>query len=60
MVDVAKVKLYGETIGIFRWDDRNNIVQFEYEKKFIGRGLEPAPLMMPVILFEMLPSPLFL
>ncbi|MBQ4038953.1 MAG: type II toxin-antitoxin system HipA family toxin [Bacteroidaceae bacterium] len=49
MVDVAKVKLYGETIGIFRWDGRNNIVQFEYEKKFIGRGLEPAPLMMPVI-----------
>ena len=49
MVDVAKVKLYGETIGIFRWDGRNNVVQFEYEKKFIGRGLEPAPLMMPVI-----------
>ena len=49
MVDIAKVKLYGETIGIFRWDGRNNIVQFEYEKKFIGRGLEPAPLMMPVI-----------
>ena len=49
MVDVAKVKLYGETIGIFRWDGRNNIVQFEYEKKFIGRGLEPAPLMMPVL-----------
>ena len=40
MVDVAKVKLYGETIGIFRWDGRSNIVQFEYEKKFIGRGLE--------------------
>ena len=49
MVDVAIVKLYGETIGIFRWDGRNNIVQFEYEKKFIGRGLEPAPLMMPVL-----------
>ena len=27
MVDVAKVKLYGETIGIFRWDGRNNILQ---------------------------------
>ena len=34
MVDVAKVKLYGETIGIFRWDGRNNIVQFENEKNF--------------------------
>lgn len=48
MVDVAKVKLFGVSIGTFRWDSRYNVVQFEYDKDFIGRGLEPSPLMMPV------------
>ena len=48
MVDVAIVKMFGNPIGIFRWDSRYDIVQFEYNKDFIGRGLEPSPLMMPV------------
>lgn len=48
MVDVAKVKLFGKYIGTFRWDNRYEIVQFEYDREFIGRGLEPSPLMMPV------------
>ena len=48
MVDVAIVKMFGNPMGVFRWDSRYNIVQFEYNKDFIGRGLEPSPLMMPV------------
>ena len=48
MVDVAKVKMFGYPMGVFRWDSRYDIVQFEYDKKFIGRGIEPSPLMMPV------------
>ena len=48
MVDVAIVKMFGNPIGVFRWDSRYDIVQFEYNKDFIGRGLEPSPLMMPV------------
>lgn len=48
MVDVAKVKMFGYPMGVFRWDSRYDIVQFEYEKSFIGRGIEPSPLMMPV------------
>lgn len=48
MVDIAKVKLYGLDLGTFRWDQRYNIAQFEYADSFIGRGIEPAPLMMPV------------
>lgn len=48
MVDVAIVKMFGNPMGVFRWDSRYDIVQFEYNKDFIGRGLEPSPLMMPV------------
>lgn len=48
MVDVAIVKMFGNPIGVFRWDSRYDIVQFEYNKDFIGQGLEPSPLMMPV------------
>lgn len=48
MVDIAKVKLYGCDLGTFRWDQRYNIAQFEYADSFIGCGIEPAPLMMPV------------
>ena len=48
MVDVAKVSMFGMPVGTFRWDDRYGIVQFEYDPGFVGKGLEPAPLMMPV------------
>ena len=48
MVDVAKVNLFGLPVGTFRWDDRYQIARFEYDHSFIGRGLEPSPLMMPV------------
>ena len=48
MVDVAKVSMFGMPVGTFRWDDRYGIVRFEYDPGFVGKGLEPAPLMMPV------------
>jgi len=48
MVDVARVNMFGQPVGIFRWDERYKLAQFEYDKDFIGRGIEPSPLMMPV------------
>lgn len=48
MVDVARVNMFGHSVGTFRWDERYGVAQFEYERSFIGRGLEPAPLTMPV------------
>ena len=48
MVDVAKVNMFGMPVGTFRWDDRYEMVRFEYDTSFVGRGLEPSPLMMPV------------
>lgn len=48
MVDVAKVNMFGFPVGTFRWDERYNVARFEYDSSFVGRGLEPSPLMMPV------------
>ena len=48
MVDVARVRLFGLPMGTFRWDDRYQVAQFEYDRSFVGHGLEPSPLMMPV------------
>ena len=48
MVDVARVNLFSQRMGTFRWDDRYQTVQFEYDRDFVGRGWEPSPLMMPV------------
>ena len=48
MVDVAKVNMYGMPVGTFQWDEQYEIVRFEYDRSFVGRGLEPSPLMMPV------------
>lgn len=48
MVDVAKVRMFGLPVGTFRWDERYQAVQFEYDRSFVGRGWEPSPLMMPV------------
>ena len=48
MVDVAKVNIFGIPAGIFNWDDRYGVARFEYDQSFMGRGIEPSPLMMPV------------
>lgn len=48
MVDVARVNMFGRLVGMFRWDERYQVAQFEYDRSFVGKGLEPSPLMMPV------------
>ena len=48
MVDVARVNMFGYPVGTFRWDERYQVARFEYAPDFVGRGLEPSPLMMPV------------
>lgn len=48
MVDVARVNLFGRPMGTFRWDERYQVAQFEYDRNFVGLGIEPSPLMMPV------------
>lgn len=48
MVDIARVNLYGRPVGTFRWDSRRDLALFEYAGSFIGCGLEPSPILMPV------------
>lgn len=48
MVEVAKVSMFGIPVGTFNWDERYEVVRFEYDHAFVGHGLEPSPLMMPV------------
>ncbi len=48
MVDIARVNLYGKPVGTFRWDNNRQLAHFEYAESFIGKGLEPSPILMPV------------
>lgn len=48
MVDIAKVNLYNQQMGSVRWDSSRNVALFEYADNFIGKGLEPSPILMPV------------
>lgn len=48
MVDIARVNLYGQPVGTFRWDNNRQLAHFEYVESFIGKGLEPSPILMPV------------
>lgn len=48
MVDIARVNLYGQSVGTFRWDNNRQLAHFEYAESFIGKGLEPSPILMPV------------
>jgi len=47
MVDVAKVNLYGHTMGYVRWDELYDRALFEYDADFLRTGIEPSPLLMP-------------
>ena len=49
MVDVAQVKMFGQLVGTFQWDRRYNLARFEYGERFADKGLEPSPIMMPVL-----------
>ncbi len=45
---VVQVKLWGELMGAVAWDSRRNVAVFEYTEKFVQRGLDTAPLTMPL------------
>ncbi len=48
MVTTAFVKIWGETIGAVAWDEEQQLGVFEYDKKFIQKGIELAPLKMAI------------
>ena len=48
MVDVADIKIWGEIVGAVRWDGNQQLAVFEYDRKFLTKGWDLAPLKMPV------------
>lgn len=49
MVNSAKLRMFGIDVGTFVWDSQYSLARFEYDNSFIDKGLEPSPLMMPVL-----------
>jgi len=47
-VDVASVKLWGSNVGAVAWNEQTGFGTFEYEPSFVRKGLEIAPLAMPL------------
>lgn len=45
---VARVKIWGTTVGAVTWSEEQGLAFFEYDKDFEKSGLNLAPLMMPI------------
>ena len=48
MVDVAEVKIWGELVGAVRWNENRQLASFQYDKKFLVKGWDLAPIKMPI------------
>lgn len=48
MIKLATVKIWGETVGAVAWDESRELANFEYDPAFRRKGIELAPLTMPV------------
>ena len=44
----VEVKLWGTTIGALSMIEGESVARFEYAPNFIGAGIEPSPIVMPV------------
>ena len=44
----VEVKLWGTTIGALSMLEGEQTARFEYAPNFIGAGIEPSPIVMPV------------
>lgn len=48
MVDVAEVKIWGESVGAIRWDEQQLLGYFQYDQKFIQKDWDLSPIKMPI------------
>jgi serine/threonine-protein kinase HipA len=48
MTTVARVRLWGSTIGAVSLEDGASVAAFQYEPAFVRSGIQLAPLMMPL------------
>ena len=47
-VETAYVKIWGALVGAVAWDRERGFATFEFESGFLERGLDLAPLRMPI------------
>ena len=47
-VETAYVKLWGMLVGAVLWDPEKEFATFEYDRKFLEKGLDVSPLKMPI------------
>ena len=45
---IARVQLWGKSIGAVSWDEGAGLARFEYDPGFVRSGIEIAPLTMPL------------
>lgn len=48
MVNFAKVKIWGEFVGIILWDNKKQSATFEFDQGFVSKGWDLAPIKMPI------------
>lgn len=49
MDTVAKVNLWGNMVGAIAWSDVSGFATFEYDPGFLKKGLDIAPITMPLV-----------
>lgn len=47
-VDIAEIYLWSNKVGAVAWDNETNVATFEFEKKFLEKNYDIAPLWMPL------------
>lgn len=45
---IARVELWGRTIGAVRWEEKRGVASFEYASEFVESHIEVSPFMMPL------------
>lgn len=48
MLDLAEIKYHDELVGAVRWDEKRQLGSFQYAPAWLRKGLELAPLTMPL------------
>jgi len=48
MVRYANIKIWNELVGVAYWDNERQAANFEYDAKFVSKGIELSPLKMPL------------
>ncbi len=48
MVDYAYVNIWNTLVGVVRWNPNRQIADFQYDKNFLNRNWDIAPIKMPI------------